>query len=649
MRTGIRLRRLLLRGLNHDYGPSLMRDGRPAAFGVIAGEISTGKTSILEFIDFCLGGSEHPTHPEIAEASVHLVLLELEVNGEVCVIERATFPAAPEAVVHWTDLDSLGEPHDRVVRPLRPAGDPESLSTFLLDSVGLAGLHLKEAPTQAASGADPLSFRDLMGLCFLSNERLGSRQALYENDRMRSIKLRQVVEAVFGVHEDALVELSATIAEREKQRDTAAVEANTLRAFLDERKVPEAQILQARDARIDEELDVLDGQIDALNQTLRSQTTTSNELRARHAAAAAARERARTVVRDRETFLNRLHALRGQYAADIARLSFSAESQQLFDDLQVMVCPACRNKLPEPPAVRDAHCTLCGQAVMPAADGAVDFPQEMRATHSRLEELTRYIASVTEEIGAARATLGQATATEERLRSAVDEATAPAVAPFLTQRDQIVTERQQRLAESAAIARALELREGLAERQATRDRLGREVEELNRRLANLTKDRRSRDELVSELSVRFSQILGDFGFPKLSGAYLNSSYVPHVRDRRYGELSSGARTLATFAWALAIMELAVEQGHAHPGFLLVDGVQKNLTPPGEQPDPEVGRPEIVDRMYAHLIAWTGNAGREAQVVLVDNRPPRHADGAVVVRYTADAEQPPYGLIEDATK
>jgi hypothetical protein len=97
------------------------------------------------------------------------------------------------------------------------------------------------------------------------------------------------------------------------------------------------------------------------------------------------------------------------------------------------------------------------------------------------------------------------------------------------------------------------------------------------------------------------------------------------------------------------MELAVEQGHAHPGFLLVDGVQKNLTPPGEQPDPEVGRPEIVDRMYAHLIAWTGNAGREAQVVLVDNRPPRHADGAVVVRYTADAEQPPYGLIEDATK
>jgi hypothetical protein len=50
------------------------------------------------------------------------------------------------------------------------------------------------------------------------------------------------------------------------------------------------------------------------------------------------------------------------------------------------------------------------------------------------------------------------------------------------------------------------------------------------------------------------------------------------------------------------------------------------------------------------VQWsTGDEGRENQIILVDNDPPHFADPYVVVRFSADAERPPYGLIEDAFK
>ena len=43
---------------------------------------------------------------------------------------------------------------------------------------GLEGMALKQAPTQAQSAVDPLSFRDVMPLCFLTNQRMDNKNLL---------------------------------------------------------------------------------------------------------------------------------------------------------------------------------------------------------------------------------------------------------------------------------------------------------------------------------------------------------------------------------------------------------------------------------------------------------------------------------------
>jgi hypothetical protein len=200
----IRLRRLRLIGTSRNYGVSFLNDdGLPQALSVIAGQISTGKTSILEFIDYCLGDSNHPRHVEI-QRQVQVALLELELSGDVHVIERRLFSEDQNALVHRCDLDHLEDPHHSALAVLAPAGAQDSLSTFLLEHTGLDRISLKEAPTQASSRTDPLSFRDLMWLCFLPNSRTDNRQLLQEHHYMRELKLRQVIEVVFGVHDQQL-------------------------------------------------------------------------------------------------------------------------------------------------------------------------------------------------------------------------------------------------------------------------------------------------------------------------------------------------------------------------------------------------------------------------------------------------------------
>src|ERR1700741_2089191 len=79
---GIRMRRLRLHGADRTYDVDFRAatTDAPRPPSLIAGAFSTGKTTILEFIDYCLGASDHPRHPEITP-KVRKATLEVELSG----------------------------------------------------------------------------------------------------------------------------------------------------------------------------------------------------------------------------------------------------------------------------------------------------------------------------------------------------------------------------------------------------------------------------------------------------------------------------------------------------------------------------------------------------------------------------------------
>ena len=648
----LRIRRLRLVGVGKSYEVDLTTDGTVRPLSVIAGEISTGKTSVLEFVDYCLGAANHPRHIEI-ERRVRSALLEVEVDGAVSVIERPTFATDQTATVHRCAIEELIEPHTMERRPLAPPGDPNSLSSFLLSTTGLAGLELKEAPTQPQSGLDPLSFRDLMPLCFLTNQRMDNKNLLLESQHMRNLKLIQVIEILFGVYDDQLTAMSDQLDRLEKERTDLAAEIAALETFLAENEVPGRLGLDAAAADLKQKLLDARTRLDELSTRMQAATAYAADARAEYGRFRRESGEAAARLRDRETLIRRLLPLRGQYAEDERKLIFFQEADRLFDPLRVRVCPACMQELPHLVEVEaGGTCSLCDQHI-PAEPEPVDITAERTAVRARLHAIDRYIEDVEKELADARVAYDAATGAETAAQRRLDSEVGKDLAPFLAQRDELVRSREAIEGEQREVTRQVRWRDGLERRRADAARLDKRATELRARIQELRAGRPDRKAVTQDLTERFTQLLEAFGFPKLnqpSAPTINEKFVPYVRGNRYTDIgSTGALTLISLAWQLTIFERAVEQGDPHPGFLLIDSPQKNLKPEGTHVEAdEFGDPAIPRRVWEHIVKWSSGMGKSAQIVVVDNLPPDVCDDQIVVRYSGHTGEPPYGLIDDET-
>ena len=175
------MRRLILSGGLRDYVVSFLDEaGKVRQLSIVAGEISTGKTSVLQFIAYCLGGRDYPRHEEVKRAVAH-AYLEIVVDGLTFVVERSCVEApSSSATVHSCSFDTLSDSHHSVEVLLNPPGGENSLSTSLLRMLGLSDVLLREAPTQNSSGTDKLSIRDVLRFIYLSYEDIGSGNLLQE-------------------------------------------------------------------------------------------------------------------------------------------------------------------------------------------------------------------------------------------------------------------------------------------------------------------------------------------------------------------------------------------------------------------------------------------------------------------------------------
>ncbi len=648
----IRIARLRLRGTLRDYQVSFLKQGALRPLSVIAGEINTGKTSVLEFIDYCLGAGQHPRHQEVL-AQVRSAQLEVRLAGAPYVLERAVGEPSSSVTIFPGTLDTMGHTAPER-RPIRPAGDPTSLSTLLLSYCGLEGVELREAPTKAESKTDPLSFRDLMWLDYLPNERLDNKNLLHEGNYMQRLKLRQVVDVVFGVHDDAAVVLGQRVSELEGRVQKARAELQTLRAFLQEQQPRPVIELELLTTRAQDQIAEVNREISEIDAQARAQSDFAEQARRRHRAAAIVARRAAGTVRDRETLLARLMPLRAQYAEDLRKLVFLSEADQLFDPLRVTTCPACLSALPTAPNIVDGHCTLC-RAELPienvSSDGsppAIDVETEVRSTRARLKELTEYIEQLDVELPALQEAARGAADVEATAAATMDEEIGgvEAISPYLAQRDDAMRRRREAERELEAARAALRLHAGVEQRERRLERLSSNLDAARSELTSVRTVEERRN-VVAALSRRFGEILAAFRYPKLHQPLLDEQLVPHVRGSRYSEASSGARTLISLAWQLSIFERAVELGAAHPGFLMIDSPQKNLGS-GNADEAEFQDARIVSGFYSHLHEWLNGLGRGAQVIVVDNAPPVAAEQDVVVRYTRDPQRAPYGLIDNET-
>ncbi len=647
----IAVRRLRLQGVARNYDVSFLGpDDEPARLAVIAGQISTGKTSVLEFISYCLGGADFPHHPEV-RSRVRSAQLECELQGARFVIERAAVQLpSRSAVVHSCTIDELDEPHPQRELTISPPSSDESLSQFLLGHFGIAHVVLREAPTQDASAVDKLSIRDVLRVMFLENSDLDSRNLLLErNQPVVRLKHEQVLDLMFWAHDNSAASLAAEVRALAQQIAERTRDLEAIEAFMAEQRIPALDVIDEQITDLEEEERTLDARLSTIEAQMDAEAAFGDEQRSAYQDAASRSRRLSNQLRDARTQLDRLLALGAQYEQDIKKLVFAKEASRLFDPLSIEVCPWCLQPISNSGSDADA-CFVCHQPLDSDHDD-VDLDRELRAIRSRHKELVGYLEEIRTSEDRLDAEMQAATEDQRRAQVAFDAAMRGRFSPYMTQRDALLEELG-RVGASAAEFRRLR------NMHVSRDRRRQELGALRQQLADVSAAQLAaatanvtRSSILDDLTTRLTAILGDFHFPKLTEVALGQRFVPSVRGVRYDQLgSAGAMTLIALAWYLAVFEKSAEGGGAHPGLLMIDSPQKNLVPASGIVGDDYQAPAIARGVYQHLVEWAeGQRSNGTQLIIVDNDPPEFANQFVVARYSGDPASPPYGLIDDAVE
>lgn len=669
--TGIRINELRLGGLpgsDKTYGADFRAaDGggfRPLS--VIAGPSLTGKTTIIDFIMYCLGDKTHPQKDEIRDA-VRSAYIEVELDGQTAVLERSATGEPSKFALVWENasFETIRETQSNRFL-IEPTSDPEGFSQYLLSACNLDNIFLPDSTVKDETATVLLSIRDLYDVMFVPNERLDNKNLVFEQSaHAKRQKFRQTVDAIFGVHDNQDAVLQRRYTNAREEANNAKARAQALRRFAEEEHPRGPAVLATDLAQADQLTALLSSQLEVLDEQQSASQEASNSLRAQLGEAAREARDARIRVRDRESLLSRLDALRAQYADDQRKLNFLLDAERLFDPLHVTTCPVCFNHLEPEPTVEDCTCSLCHHAVPTAPEGAVspsEAPErpeagpaaladaapvlaaELRNINKRLKSLNEYTTRSRVHLNVL---LAEQSATEERANAAASavDAIVTSPAPWIAARDRLSA----RIADAQLTAQAAKAGANVWRRVADADDT---YERLDTQAKAILAQRRSqrarpdRSAIIGAISKRFGEILQDIQYPKLSNPMIADDLIPHVRNHPYTEASSGGVVLISLAWNLAVWEVAFETGADAPGLLVIDSPQKNLGHDSKD-DADFADTTLVENFYRHVKTWLAGDGAGAQLIVVDNSPPELVADDVVVRFTRSSAVPPYGLIPEA--
>lgn len=167
---------------------------------IIYGDSDTGKSSVLEFINYLLGASNIELADEV-KSSVEYAALELEINGVKMTIKRDIYRPREYVEVYPCEVDKCSQFFPKKYSPVftDPHAPDGFFSDFLLDSLGFPKVKIKVSPSKADSDVKRLSFRNIFKYVYVNQDDVGSKSFLELNNPVFATRNREVLKYMFNV------------------------------------------------------------------------------------------------------------------------------------------------------------------------------------------------------------------------------------------------------------------------------------------------------------------------------------------------------------------------------------------------------------------------------------------------------------------
>jgi len=609
----------------------------------IHGPVSTGKSTVVRMIDYCLGGDLEWTpavRQEFVAATLNLVLGEYD-----CTIERSA-EDGQSVRVSWSgpdgEMGSVNAPLQQQDASILGA-DIYTLSDLVYHFCGVPPIKVRRRRFDPDSPLVRLSIRDIWPYCYLDQTHLDSSFFRME-DHFRGRKSQDAMRFFTGLHSERLSQLEASLAEAIDEQRTKREAVEQIRGFMKQFDLGSEIEIAERLGAVDREMAEASAQRAQLQQTRLVELHPTDSLRARLRELSRQVEALQQARIDSEDVLAEQRALRAELIATKIKAERVGEASRILQGAKFERCPECGANIAER-YVDDGRCQLCGSAPASGHDGSqTELEGLRRDLNSRIDELADSIQRREEAVERMARELEHTTENKRRLDERLGSELATYDSAFLEsvrgldQEIAALEERRASLQQLERMPRAInDLEEQAGALRGRIDRLRAELAGERERLQAAEKN-------IAAIAERFMSVMLSVGFPGVDrGDEVTidpRNWMPVVvhGDQRWGYWdtgSGGKKTLFNVCYALALHAVALERQMPLPTILVIDSPTKNIS--------ESENPELVGSLYEEIYRLAREPENDPlQFVLIDSdlvRPTEELRGFVQRRMAGVPEAP----------
>lgn len=622
---------------------------------IIHGDSDTGKSSILNLIDYCLGSNSVDLYAEITSAGRYC-LLEVDLNEKTYTVKRNIFDPKEMIEVYQSGIDGMDNVFPLEYGPTyNKKGEEGYISDFFMDALSIPKVEIKQAPSKADSKMTRLSFRDIFKFNYLSQDEVGSKDLLDRKNPVIMVKNQETFKFLHNLLDEAISQMQTYISDRSNRKAALSTKYNTIAAFLRETQLKPKEDLEKQKSDLYARIAIINTQMELLNRDMTINTAAHNELRGIIAEldkriTDKKREGDNLQIQIRQNIL-----LKNDYSQDIDKLETSLKmSGRLPEDRQHIDCPLCNNNL----KIEEIK-----NLFQESRNEFIDH--EIKSLRRRYKDVSNFIEENRNSILILQGEIQHLSSELDDACVLLDNRTRETISPFLSQRDGYLTTKTKMLETIENIDQTLKIRNQVNEIANSVAKLDIEIEKLNISLAEL----KAKTPTPLDVTNSIADLLNDFLLKvKMNNVTSVSidprTFMPIVRETEYFRLTSGGvRTLVSVGYFVSILRNSMQKVTNHPNFLMIDTLGKYLGKTKAQYLTETSQAEDIKEgiraddptkyinMYNYLLSLCNNR-EDVQIIVVDNDIPAVIElslkSSIVKEFNVEgANGLPRGFIDDA--
>jgi hypothetical protein len=585
-----------------------------AGLNIICGVSNTGKSYVLECIDFVFGGDKKDVHFGDTTGYETVTLYVNTAEGRINFSrDKDSNKIAVQSGI--SGIDSKEYNHKA------SATNPESISDVWLKLIGITDRHRIISSTEFKK--QNLTWRTFSHMFLLKEDAIDKKKSIILPEQ-NTAKTAALTSLIFLLTGDSLENIDEKEAKRIRDaKKNAVLEYINLKlgefSKIEER--PEfAALVSANNPQ--DEVEALLAEITATEKSIAGAISQSKEL-------------LQSIVNCGEslaecnTLFDRYQALKSQYTADIKRLGFIVDGE-----------------LNRPDEAHSHKCPFCDSDVL-IEDNASYF----EAAHAELQRIERQLADLADansELEIERNGLSEELSRLTQERADVESLIKAELQPrsdslkeqleiyssYITTQNTIVTVKQI----------ALQMSDDAGQYQ--KDYSGQDTFDPRQYL-----DRG----FVTAMGERLNSILGECGFEGIqaSGAYFDiEAYDVVVAGKRKTAQGQGYRGFLNTVMAIALKEVLEAEGSYKPNLLIIDSPIETLSEPGDASQQALQASQnnwavVADTMKVALFKYLIANQGEGQTVIVETEVPALDYGETnIIKFSHTPGVGRYGLLND---